>query len=132
MMDREDLDLVQVDTVDDPVALKDHLTDVVVVDLRDNPPSSGNLRQMRDSSEGSFGEDCRVPWSVTRDVEADSLQVIQGLVGPRYLSHRAIRCRASAWVTFKPASACVMPRSTFESRYKRSIASSTVASSGSS
>ena len=60
MVDCEDLDLVRADAVDDPVALKDHLADVVVADLRDDPPGSGELRQMRDGSEGSFGKDRRV------------------------------------------------------------------------
>ena len=53
MMDGKDLDLFCHYTVDDPVALNDHLSDVAPSQFRDDSSQAGELTQTLSSFEGA-------------------------------------------------------------------------------
>lgn len=112
MMDCENLHLLREEPIDDPITLNNKLADVLPADLRDNTTQPGKLRQTIRYAENTIGKYLRVSRSIAGNEETYRLKVIQRLVRPAYLSHFAIRRRASSCDIFCPLSACAMPRST--------------------
>jgi hypothetical protein len=75
-MHRQDLDFVRDNTVDDPIAQDDDLTDVVSSDLRDHATrpreSPESLRRLKDARGEQFG----VSGSISADEQAHRIQVV--------------------------------------------------------
>ena len=99
-MNRENLDLIEKHSVDDAVALHNNLPNILSADFRDNAPRKWKLDQTLRGSKNALRHDFSVSRSVARDEEKNCIKVIQRLFCPGYLSHRAIRRRASSWETF--------------------------------
>lgn len=95
-MDRHDLDLFASDPVDDAVVSENDLPDSVTLQFWNNPPHARVLDQAVCGVEGATSKYRRNVRCVASNEEADRLKVIESLERPSYLSHFAIRWRASS------------------------------------
>lgn len=112
MVDGNNLNPVPSYTVNDSVALKEHLSQVHIANLRNDTTRQGELFQTVGSAECPLRKYLSYAGRVAGDVEADSVQIFEGLRRPDYRSQRAIRLRASSCVMPSPPSACSIPRRT--------------------
>src|SRR5688572_30831164 len=126
------------ESVDHSVVADDQLAYIRAVEFWHLAPRLGELRQPLDSANETGHQIGRVARRVTGDVVADRLGVGQRRGRPNHARRRARRVhsprsrrRASSCDTTSPWSAAARPRSTLARKYRRSMASSYVASAGS-
>lgn len=106
MMDSQHLHLIPSDPVDEAVAPQKDLSNIGHAEFGEDSPRPGMVAESLGGLKGSIGENSGVGRCISRDEEADRLEIIERLRGPRHLSHRAIRAFASSCVINSPRSAC--------------------------
>lgn len=95
-MDRHHLNLLFSNSIDDTVVAENDLPDGFNPQFWYNPPQACVLYQAVRGTEGSISKHSRNLRCVASDEEADRLKIIESLWRPPYLSHFAIRWRASS------------------------------------
>lgn len=96
MVDRKYLDITRADSVNQTVVTKNDLSKVGVAQFRHRSPRAGKVRQPISGIKGSLSNYCRKGRRVAGYEQADRLQIVEGLKRPSYLSHFAMRRRASS------------------------------------
>lgn len=96
MMNCENFNFIGKDPVNDPVVLHNDLSKVPSTDLRDNMTRTREICKVVCGSEHTLGEQFCISRRVASNEQTNRIEVVQGLVCPGYLSHRAIRLRASS------------------------------------
>lgn len=80
--DREHVDSIGEDAVDDTVRRFVHLTDVLALKLRNHSPRHRELRNLLRSARQTVHNPERIPLGVERNVVMDRCQLLLGVVGP--------------------------------------------------
>jgi hypothetical protein len=96
VVDCNDLDLISANPVNEAIVAENDLSDVLNFQFWDDPPRAWVVCEAIGRTEGAIGEHGCNLRCVASDEEADRVQVIESLWRPRYLSHFAIRWRASS------------------------------------
>ena len=102
--DREDMDVFADDLVDEPVAVNEMLTDILVFSLRHDPPHPRLGQKKVAAFEQSADHPTRLHQRVASDVGGDGINVVERLRRPDYFSsHLPSRILASALSRDRPA-----------------------------
>src|SRR5579859_419895 len=116
MMHGRHLDSILFYAIDDAVVTDDDFPDVLAPELRNDPSRARIFGQMIGGTERAVGEYRCCLRCVSGDEQANGFEVIESLRCPLYLSHLAMRWRASSWLTKSPRSAWPRPLSILYSR----------------
>ena len=110
--DRGDLDIVFGYAVDDAISVEEDLSQVIATELRNTPARAREGGELICSVEHPADEELSQSWRILSNVASDRVEMRECALTPDYSSHRAIRLRASSWVTTLPASRSSRPRCT--------------------
>jgi len=121
-----------VHSVHDSVRSFDDLANLRVGELGHNSARAGKVLKPLNRFEQAGDDEICVRIRVVRYELPDCLHVFDRLGRPSKLDHPSKRSLTSSWEIVFPAFACCRPRSTLAKKQSFSIASSSVASSGSS
>ncbi len=129
---RRDLHHVWPSSVHDSKLAGDDFTKLRRGALQDHPPRVWKHPKAFNRGHDSLHGQVRIELRVNRDVRANLFDIRDGLRRPNEIGHRPRRRLTSSCGMPSPRSSCVKPVSIFARKTSRSIASSTVASAGSS
>lgn len=96
VMDCNDLDLIFSNPINEAIVAENDLPDMLNVQFWHDSSRAWVVCEAVGSTECAIGEHSRNLRCVASDEEADRIKVIESLWRPRYLSHFAIRWRASS------------------------------------
>lgn len=127
---RHDMHAVPHDKVDDSIGRPNEFAEILQRVLGDMASGQGERVQDVHRGHDPLDDHRRVPGRISPDEVPDGLQIVRGLRRPPDPTHPKNRILTASWEIVSPDSDCANPRSTFARKYRRSMASSTVASSG--
>src|SRR5439155_4682015 len=128
---RDHLDSLSRDPVDDAVAPKEYFSDILALCLRYDAANHGKSRQSFGAPDNASDEVSGVNIRVSGDVVAQVAQILYGRFGPEELHSTEKILFTSSCGTIRPSSAALMPSSIFFFTYISYMMSSQLASSGS-
>src|SRR4051812_23523691 len=131
MHDGVDLYHVVSDVIDDSIALHEHFAMWTVLVVWSDAAHLGKMTQIARGLRDSGCKRCCITGGTSTQVSSNPRKVFTGLTGPSQSCHSAISRSISSCVNVSPASNWAWAISSFAMMYSDSIASSTVASSGS-
>ena len=128
--DRDNVEPVLENPIDDSVRRSNQLAKILPGPFGNDSARKWKLLQNVDSSHYSLNDEHCVPRRVPCDEVTDGSEILCGLGRPTNRDYPRNRFLMSSCAIVSPAADCSRPRSTLARKYKRSIASSTVALSG--
>jgi hypothetical protein len=128
--DRHNVEPVFENSIDDSVRRSNEFAKILPGPFGNDSARKRKLLQNVDRRHDSLNDESCVPRSVPCDEVTDGSEIPCGLGRPANRGHPRNRFLMSSCAMVSPAADCSRPRSTLARKYRRSIASSTVALSG--